>query len=46
MWLKKEKKNEKKKKKMRDNTNTFISMTFEFGTDAWFFILFVKIVLQ
>ena len=36
----------KKKKKMRDNTNTFISLTFEFGTDAFFLLYhFVEIVL-
>ena len=35
MWL--EKKNEKKKK-MKDNTNIFISMTFEFVTDACFLL--------
>ena len=44
----KEKKNEKKKKKTMDNTNTFIfiSVTFEFGTDACFLLYyFVEIVL-
>ena len=39
-------KKKKKEKKMRDNTNTFISINFEFGTDACFcYIILWKIVL-
>ena len=42
----KKKMKKKKRKKMRDDTNTFLSMTFEFGTDACFLLhCFVKTVL-
>ena len=42
-----EKRKKKKKKKMKDYTNAFISMTFEFGTDACFLMYcFVKIAVD
>ena len=42
--VEKRKKKRKKKKKIKDNTNAFISMTFEFETDACFLLhCFVKL---